>query len=133
MKKHKYFRDLEYKEKLEHRYDEKRGRYCGRSVYFLTEDVDTRFIREEWHHVLRFDNTYRAKHLFEKNSNSNRFIYWDRPEVDYTVHEYLYKKESRKTFFKKYDNRVFRRKMKKCENILPSGGEYKKYCYAWWY
>ena len=132
MKKHKYFRNLDYKNKLEMRYNRSHGRYCC-NVFFLTEDIDPRFVREEWASLLRCDNTDRLKYLYGRDETSGKYKYWDRPEVAYSVHEYVRKHRRRKEFFKKYDNRVFRRKMNKCEEILPSGGDYKKYCYAWWY
>ena len=92
--RHKYFRNLRYKQKLETQYEARR--YEG--IYFYTKEPDPHYERE---HQFRWywsgDDKYRGH---------DYYMYYDRPEVDYTIYESprsCYR--SAKQYFKKYSNK----------------------------
>ena len=132
MKKHKYFRSLDYKNKLESNYKKQRGRYSSCYVYFMTREPDPRYLRENFSRLISryYDNIYRVLDLYDRSS-TNMLIYWKKPEVEYSIAKVINKKRSRVSFEKKYANRRFRRKLNNLDDDLPSGGDYKKIINGW--
>lgn len=114
--RHKYFRNLRYKQKLESQYEARR--YEG--IYFYTKEPDPRYEREHqsyWY--WRGDDKYRGH---------NYYMYYDRPEVDYTIYESprgCYR--SAKQYFKKYSNKKVRR-----AKDIPNHNQYRKVFDLWW-
>lgn len=109
--KHKYFRNLRYKQKLEKRYEE--NSYSG--ICFFTKEVDTRYKRE-------YKNSRWYREEKEKEKGHNYYLYFDRPEVKYTIHEdedSSYTK--RKQYYKRYSNK----KVRKTKDI-PNHKQYRK-------
>jgi hypothetical protein len=97
--RHKYFRNLRYKQKLETKYNN-RG-YSWSGVYFITKEPDPRYARE-WGNRLyyRIDKKYRGH---------DYYLYYDRPEVPYSIVEYKDRPYGKsKKFYKKYTSRIIR-------------------------
>ena len=131
MKKHKYFRSLDYKNKLESDYKKQRGRYSSYYIYFMTKELDPRYLRENFLSLVpRYNNISRVVDLYSRSS-TNMLIYWKKPEVEYSICKVINKKRSRVSFEKKYANRRFRRKLNNLDDDLPSGGDYKKIINGW--
>ena len=80
-KRHKYFRNLRYKQKLEASYLKWNGRYTN--VYFVTKEPDPRYIRENGHRY-----PYSCFSVFNKYRGHNYYLTWKRPEVQYSILEY---------------------------------------------
>ena len=99
-KKHKYFRKLRYKQKLENMAGKNRT-YFSR-VYYLTKEPDPRNEKEykqfQW---------YRGP---EKLKGRDYYRYWDyRPEVDYAIVEYITPRRSKMNkYYKKRSNKKVR-------------------------
>ena len=91
-KKHKYFRKLHYKQKLENMAGKNRT-YFSR-VYYLTKEPDPKNEQKDsnkwW---------YRGS---EKVKGRNYSLYWDRPEVDYAIVEYVTSRRSKMNKFYKH-------------------------------
>ena len=115
-KRHKYFRNLRYKQKLESQYEARR--YKG--IYFYTKEPDPRYEREhscKWY--------FRGS---RKSRGRDYYIYFDRPEVDYTIYESLRGNyRSSKQYFKKYSNKCVRR-----AKDVPNHNQYRKVFDLWW-
>lgn len=77
--RHKYFRNLRYKQKLETKYDN-----GNRNIYFITKEPDPRQARE----LQAFKYLYRQ--ATEKYNGHDYYISWKRPEVPYTAMELVY-------------------------------------------
>jgi hypothetical protein len=113
--RHKYFRNLRYKQKLETKYDN-----GNRNIYFITKKPDPRELRR-WNHKPYIQESY-----LNKFTGHDYYICWERPEVPYSImewqEEYGYKK-----FCKKYSNRIVRRS----KNDFQYNG-YRKEFDLWW-
>jgi hypothetical protein len=99
--RHKYFRNLRYKQKLETKYDN-----GNRNIYFITNEPDPRAVRESNNFYLCHPEIDPAE--WERAHGHDYYISWKRPEIPYTAvewnEEYGYKK-----FCKKYSNKIVRR------------------------
>ena len=114
--RHKYFRNLRYKQKLERQYEE--NRYAG--IYFFTKEPDPRYERESQH---KFWYRKDGKYL-----GHNYYLYVDRPEVDYTIYEHTKRPYGdSKKYYKKYSNRCVRR-----AKDVPNHNQYRKVFDLWW-
>ncbi len=136
--RHKYFRNLRHKQKLERTYEQTgTGRY-GRctNVFFLTKEPDPKDIREN---TLKYVNRWYMSDLtydeiidkiLERETKPfpgrDFFYYYDRPEVEYTILE-REKPSNRKSYYKKYSNRVVRRS----KDVLQHN-QYRKQFDLWW-
>ena len=138
--RHKYFRNLRYKQSLETRYNHRgTGRYGGwTGVYFVTDEVDPRDIREQFY---QYQTRYwkndvtpeeytkmRLEDLTKKSRGHDYYLYYDRPEVKYSIIEN--KKAtygSMKSYYKKYSNRIVRHS----KDILQHN-QYRKQFDLWW-
>lgn len=78
--RHKYFRNLRYKHKLDTKYDN-----GNRNIYFITKEPDPRQARE----LQAFK--YLCRRATEKYNGHDYYISWKRPEVPYTAMELVYK------------------------------------------
>jgi hypothetical protein len=116
--RHKYFRNLRYKQKLEAQYDNRDYSWCR--VYFLTKEPDPRYERERH---LRFRSG-----TDEKYRGHDYYLYYDRPEVPYTVIEYVDRPYGKnKKFYKKYTSRILRHS----KDVLQRN-QYRKKFDLWW-
>ena len=111
-KKHKYFRNLRYKQKLENMAGKNRT-YFSR-VYYLTKEPDPENERKDsgkwW---------YRGP---KKAKGRNYYLYWDRPEVDYAIVEYTTPRRSKMNkYYKKRSNKKVRQDVE-----TYNYGSYKK-------
>ena len=129
--RHKYFRNQRYIQNLEKRYIDNRRSH----IYFITKEVDPRYIREEFPYIMKRLEWAKPDidWFFEPAKGKGYYIYWDKPEIPYTIKEFYYKKSSWQKFNKSNANRNVRRKINMCEESLPQGGEYKKMCTPWWW
>ena len=90
-RQHKYFREQRYKQKLENRVTN--SDYFDR-VYFLTKEPDPRHERE--YQILPY---YKGE---KKAPGRNYYRYWERPEVDYAILEYVTPRRSKMNKFYKH-------------------------------
>ena len=120
-KKHKYFRNLDYKNKLETLYNKTHRSYPCR-VKFITKEPDTGELRKD----IRFPTEVNIN--FARIGNSNRFEYWDRPEVDYSILKgvYGYGKQV-KQYYKRHSNKLVRR-----TKDIYNHNSYRKIFDLWW-
>lgn len=106
--KHKWFRKERYKQKLERSVDKHHTYFSN--VYFTTDEPDLRDLRENIHliswaadfHGISIEEATEHYIEREKKWGNGRFIYYDRPEVPYSI-RYYYKKKKRsnhQTFLK---------------------------------
>lgn len=133
--RHKYFRNLRYKQKLETKYNN-RSNYGWTGVYFVTDEVDPRFLREATlHHLWRSSYLTAEENIqrkLEQNCKKYRghdfYLYYDRPEVAYSMIESTDRPYGKaKKFYKKYTNRVIRH-----SKDTPQHNQYRKYFDLWW-
>ena len=133
--RHKYFRNLRYKQKLETKYNN-RSKYGWTGVYFITDELDPKFIRENtlkrlWRstYLTAEENIQRKIEINSKKHNGHDFyLYYERPEVPYSILEstdMLYGKA--KKFYKKYTTRVIRHS----KDVL-NHNQYRKQFDLWW-
>jgi hypothetical protein len=133
--RHKYFRNLRYKQKLENRYDNRDYSWCRLS--FITDEPDPRYIREYAHKYQfrsKYDITYEEKvQKFLDDANKpfrghEYYLYYDRPEVPYSIIEYKDRPYGKnKKFYKKYTTRVVRHS----KDVLQHN-QYRKQFDLWW-
>ena len=93
--RHKYFRNQRYKQKLENNHDN--GGYSA-NVYFITQEPDTRARREDNNFYLR--NPDRNQSEWDKRTGHDYYMYFDRPEVPYSVVEHSWGRNGWKKFMK---------------------------------
>lgn len=121
--RHKYFRNLRYKQKLESRYDNWCERYTG--VYFTTEEPDPRYIRE--HQNARWFKN-------EKFLGHDWYLCWHRPEVPYSIREYEHRPSAWKQLMKQQTTRRNRHiKITEDDVRVREKGFYKKVEDPWNY
>ena len=120
--RHKYFRNLRYKQKLETKYDN-RSNYGWSRVYFITKELDPRHVRE---YQRRYP--YSCYSVFDKDKGHDDYLYYDRPEVPYTIVEQTDRPYGKnKKFYKKYTSRVLRH-----SKDVPQHNQYRKQFDLWW-
>ena len=116
--RHKYFRNLRYKQKLESQYDNRD--YSWSRVYFVTKEPDPRYERERYFRFSGSDD--------EKYRGHNYYLYYDRPEVPYSVIEDRDRPFGKnKKFYKKYTSRIVRHS----KDVLQHN-QYRKQFDLWW-
>lgn len=121
--KHKYFRNKRYKEKLDNKYI---PGYANKHKYYITHEPDTRYEREYW--VYWLDHGYKYYPFNEKQRGRHYWLYFEKPEVPYTI---KIKQNHRK--YPAYLRKVHRRRIRKTyRNEVIDGGLYKKYNEYWW-
>jgi hypothetical protein len=82
MKRHKYFRTQQYKQKLESKHNAM-GWYSN--VYFITAEPDPRAIREMRDFYERYPDVVPGE--YDRKSGRNYYQYYHRPETKYTILE----------------------------------------------
>lgn len=113
-KRHKYFREQRYKQKLENDYDNHRRVFYGNPIVFITKEKDT---KDHWHYI--FDSPKRGRHYY---------VYYERPEVPYTILEHRKSRDNAKKYFKKWSNKCIR----KAKNLHHCGSNHKKVFDLWY-
>jgi hypothetical protein len=136
---HKWFRKERYKQKLERSVDKHHTYFSN--VYFTTEEPDPKDLRENillisWAADLHGISIEEATERYierEKKWGNGRFIYYDRPEVPYSI-RYYYKKKGRsdhQTFLKNQTARRVRQRWKQYGEVYQHN-EYRKTTEFWW-
>lgn len=121
--RHKYFRNLRYKQKLEARYDNYDGFHTG--IYFITKEPDPRYIREHQH--VRWGEP-------KKCIGHDWYLCWHRPEISYTILEHQWGRNAWKQLMKQQTSRRNRRiKITEDDVAVREKGFYKKYEDRWNY
>ena len=122
MKRHKYFRNLRHKQKLEAKVGTNHTYWSH--VYFITEDPDPKYERECNYRFLYYS---RGREVDSKATGKDYYIYYDRPEIPYTILKVHTKgKYSKlKSYYKRYSNRIVRQCAKQ-KHECYNNGQYKK-------
>ena len=127
--RHKYFRNLRYKQKLENNHD--KGGYSA-NVYFITQEPDTRARREGNNFYLL--NPDRSPEEWDKRTGHDYFMYCDRPEVPYSIIEHHWGRNGWKKLMKYQTARRNRRiKITEDDAAWREKSFYKKYEDRWNY
>ena len=121
--RHKYFRNLRYKQKLEADYNQWNGRYTN--VYFVTQEPDPRYIREN-----RYKYPYSCWSVYSKYRGHDFYLMWKRPEVSYSILEYQHGKKVMKHNTARKNRRI---KIKEDDAAWREKSFYKKYEDCWNY
>lgn len=138
-RQHKWFRKERYKQKLERSVDKHHTYYSN--VYFTTDEPDPRDLRENTHliswsadfHGISIEEATERYIEREKKWGNGRFIYYNRPEVPYSI-RYYHKKKGRsehQTFLKKQTARRVRQRWKQYSEVYQHN-EYRKTTEFWW-
>ena len=129
--RHKYFRNLRYKQKLETRYD---NSGCNSGVYFITHEVDPRYIREHKAWFQAHVHYYLNLSEFDKANGRHYYRYWDRPEVTYSIVKHSWGRNGWKKLMKYQTARRNRRiKIAEDDVAVREKGFYKKVEDIWNY
>ena len=132
--RHKYFRNLRHQAKLEGKAQSWRT-YWSHAMYF-TKEPDTRDIREctsgiLWvanHRHISFEEAVEEHIEWDrKRGTGGSFVYYDRPEVPYTIHKVQTdpRYSRRRKDYQKYSNRLIRQGWKQRGEVYQHH-EYKK-------
>ena len=113
--RHKYFRNLRHKEKLEGKAHACRTYWSH--VMFYTDEPDPRDLRESassiYHRVKWKGSLEKAIEdyiEFDRKIGNGKFIYYKRPEIPYTIHKVHTdpRYSRRRVDYKKYSNKLVR-------------------------
>jgi hypothetical protein len=127
--RHKYFRNLRYKQKLEASHDN--GGYASH-VYFITKEPDPRAIRESNNFYLSYPDTDPIE--WERARGRNYYRYFDRPEVPYSAVKHYWGRNGWKKVMKQQTSRRNRRiKITEDDASWREKSFYKKYEDRWNY
>lgn len=140
-KQHKYFRNLRYKEKLESKVHAHRTYWSH--VMFYTEEPDPRDLREHSNSIYgmaryrKYNGSLEAAVEdyveYDRKIGNGRFIYFERPEVPYTIHKvytkHKYSKERKRLC--KYANRLVRTRWKQYGEVYQHMQYKKVFDVAW--
>ena len=124
--RHKYFRNLRYKEKLENKAHPHRTYWSH--VMFFTKKPDTRYTRE---HSCRF--RLADYHRSIDTPINGNYVYFKRPEVPYTIlkvhtdHDY----STRRKYLCKQANKAVRRAWKQKGEVYQHGSYKKVFDVVW--
>ena len=124
MKRHKYFREQKYKQKLESKYNAI-GRYSN--VYFITTTPDPRAIRE-WQHF------YSPRWLpgeWDKKRSRNYYEYYSRPEIAYTILEHAHGNSGYKADLKKQSKNKLKTACQRNPELVFDKSVARKTCDRW--
>lgn len=121
--RHKYFRNQRYKQALLTKYYNGRNTYYPSSIIFITKEPATNI-----QPITYFGYTDTE---FCRSKNHNRYEYWSRPDVQYTIIE---KKVNRNLkWARKYLNRQIRHNCNGKKYKEPRNAEYRKLYELWWW
>lgn len=131
--RHKYFRNLRHREQLE-----SKAHVCKTywsHTMFYTKEPDARDIREHSQFIyweanrfnMTIDDAVENYIKREKNVGNGRFIYFEKPEVPYTIHKVQTdpRYSRRRKDLCKYANKVVRQRWKQYGEVYQHN-EYKK-------
>lgn len=131
--RHKYFRNLRHKQKLEAKAHAHRTYWSH--VFFTTKEPDTRDIRESMNSILwsmgrkniSFEEAVEEHLGWYSRHTNGRYIYYDRPEVPYSIHKVQTdpKYSKRRKDLCKYANKLVRMRWKQYGEVYQHC-EYKK-------
>lgn len=124
MKRHKYFRTQQYKQKLESKYNAI-GRYSN--VYFITTAPDPRAIRERQH----FYSSHWLPGEWDKKRGSNYYEYYNRPEIAYTILEHAHGGSGYKTDLKKQSKNKLKTACQRNPELVFDKSTARKTCDRW--
>ena len=132
--RHKYFRNQRHKKKLEARAGTQKT-YWAHVMYF-TDEPDPGDLRRNQNVILHRSRYYESVEDslnwyidFDRKMGNGKFIYYEQPEIPYTVHKVYTKKSysKRRQDLLKYANRLVRRRWKQCkEDDSYQHRQYKK-------
>ena len=130
---HKWFRKERYKNKLEHNVEKHKTYYSN--VYFITKDPDPKYIQKQWytHWASWYTDEKKWEYLTKPAHGKDYYIYYDRPEVDYSI-QYYHKPTRRSKCcvdLKKRTNRKLRQRWKQYGEEYQYN-EYRKVQEFWW-
>ena len=132
-RQHKWFREERYKAKLEHELDNHKTYYSN--VFFITKEPDFAQIQREWYGYWAswWTDEEKWESLTRKQRGKDYYVYYDRPEVPYSI-QYYHKsprRSKRQKDLKKRTNRkvrqLFREKQEICQH-----NEYRRMQEFWW-
>lgn len=136
---HKWFRKERYKQKLERSVDKHHTYYSN--VYFTTDEPDPRNLREHMDHIMwvaarnNIPLEEEVEHYIERDRHwgNGRFIYYERPEVPYSI-RYYYKNAGRSKHQKFLKNRTSRRVRQRWKQYgeVYQHNLYRKTTEFWW-
>ena len=130
---HKWFRKERYKNKLEHSVDKHKTYYSN--VYFITKEPDPGYIRRRYYEgwASWWTEEKKMEYLTKPAHGKDYYIYYDRPEVDYSIQ--YYRKPVRRSRncvdLKKRTNRKLRQIFRETGEIYQHN-EYRKVQEFWW-
>ena len=126
--RHQYFSNLRYKLKLETNHNN--GGYFS-NVYFITKEPDTRALREDSHWYL---SNPKLTTEYDKRKGHAYYMYFNRPEVSYSIIEHHWGRHGWKKLMKQQTARRNRRiKITEDSAAWREKSFYKKYEDRWNY
>jgi hypothetical protein len=126
MKRHKYFRAQQYKQKLESKYNAM-GRYSN--VYFITALPDPRAIREWRDFYERFPHWVPGE--CDRKRGRNYYQYYSRPEIAYTILESAHGGSGYKTDLKKQSKNKLKTACQRNPELVFDKSTARKTCDRW--
>ena len=132
-RRHKWFRNERYKLKLERDVDNHQTYYSN--VFFITKEPDPKYIRKRFYQHWSSWWTEEKKWdcLLQKERGKDYYIYYDRPEVPYSI-QYNHKsprRSKRQKDLKKRTNRKIRQAFKQKGKVYQNN-EYRRIQEFWW-
>ena len=133
--KHKYFVNERWKNKLEHDVDEHKTYFSN--VFFVTKEPDPRYMRETFYrYCCGRDWLYEHRLAYVMREAAGRdgvYVYYDRPEVPYSIRYYEKdpRRSKRQKDLKKRTNRRLRQRWKQYGEVYQHN-EYRRTTEFWW-
>ena len=138
-KQHKYFRNLRHKKKLEGKAHACRTYWSHTAFY--TKEPDTRDLREHSENIYwRMDRFHLTEEeaiedylAWDRKHGNGKFIYYERPEVEYTIHKVHTspKYSKRRKDLCKYANKLVRTRWKQYGEVYQHNQYKKVFDVAW--
>ena len=128
MKRHRYFREQKYKQKLESRYNAFGGAWYS-GVYFITSEPDPRAIRE-WRDFYERNPQWDPGEC-DKKRGRNYYQYYSRPEIEYSIKKHEHGRSGMKNILKKRSKDRFRTMCKRYPDTPFWNSADKKFCDRW--
>lgn len=128
MKRHKYFREQKYKQKLEAKYYTYGGAWYS-GVYFITAEPDPRSIRES--RTLYELYPHLDPKEVDRAQGKNYYRYYHRPEIKYSIKKHEHGRSGMKNTLKKRSKDRFRTICKRYPEVPFWNSADKKFCDRW--
>ena len=130
---HKWFRKERYKLKLERSVDKHKTYYSN--IYFITKEPDPAYINRRWnqHWASWWTEEKKWEYLTKPAHGKDYYIYYDRPEVDYSIQYYRKptRRSKRQKDIKKRTNKRIRQDWKQYGEVYQHNS-YRKATEFWW-